>query len=123
MKSVVIYSPDFNLCYSLLMYLQAQYKVIATTNFEAVSSLICSSSADLIIIDSEPTPELKTKCEEYKKCNAAVPLILTYVFNNKIKDSELMIKSSVNEIFYKPFDLNEITLKISSLLHIDKISA
>jgi len=98
------------------MYLQTQYKVVATTDLEVVSSLICGHSADLVIMDTEPTTEVQNKCEQFKKCRADVPLILTYVFNNKVKESENRIKRFVNEIFYKPFDLNEISLKIPSLL-------
>jgi len=116
MKYVVIYSPDFSLCYSLLMYLQTQYKVVATTDLEVVSSLITNHSADLVIMDTEPTAEVQIKCEQFKKCRADIPLILTYVFNNRVKDSENRIKRFVNEIFYKPFDLNELSLRIPSLL-------
>lgn len=116
MKKIVIYSPDFSLCYSLLMFLQTQYKVIATTDMEVVSSLICSGSADLVIMDTEPDSDVLIKCEQFKKCKSHVPLILTYVFNNRVKEPEGQIKKFVNEIFYKPFDLNEISSKIPSLL-------
>lgn len=116
MKNIVIYSPDFSLCYSLLMYLQTQYKVVATTDLEVVQSLICSKSADLVILDSEPSSDVQIKCEQFKKCRSEVPVILTYVFNNRIKDFETTIKKYVNEIFYKPFDLNEISARISTLL-------
>jgi DNA-binding response OmpR family regulator len=98
------------------MYLQTQYKVVATTDMEVVSSLICSGSADLVIMDTEPDPNLLTKCEQFKKCKADVPLILTYVFNNRVREPEEKIKKFVNEIFYKPFDLNEISSKIPDLL-------
>jgi len=116
MKNIVIYSPDFSLCYSLLMYLQTQYKVVATTDMEVVSSLICSGSADLVIMDTEPDANVIVKCEQFKKCKSEVPLILTYVFNDRVKESEGKIKKFINEIFYKPFDLNEISLRIPSLL-------
>lgn len=98
------------------MYLQTQYKVIATTDLEVVSSLVCSNSADLVILDTEPDGEILEVCENIKKCKVNLPLILTYVFNNKISGSENEIKKFVNEIFYKPFDLNEITSKIPVLL-------
>jgi hypothetical protein len=116
MKNIVIYSPDFSLCYSLLMYLQTHYKVVATTDMEVVSSLVCNGSADLVIMDTEPDPNVLLKCEQFKKCKADVPLILTYVFNNRVKGPEEKIKKFVNEIFYKPFDLNEISSKIPDLL-------
>ncbi len=98
------------------MYLQTQYKVVATTDMEVVSSLVCSGSADLVIMDTEPDGDILIKCEQFKKCKSEVPLILTYVYNNRVKESEGKIKKFVNEIFYKPFDLNEISLKIPSLL-------
>lgn len=98
------------------MYLQTQYKVVATTDLEVVQSLICNKSADLVILDSEPSSDVQIKCEQFKKCRSEVPVILTYVFNNRIKDFETTIKKYVNEIFYKPFDLNEISARISTLL-------
>jgi len=116
MKNIVIYSPDFSLCYSLLMYLQTQYKVVATTDIEVVQSLICSRSADLVILDTEPNADIQKKCQKFKECRSEVPLILTYVFNNRIKESEGLIKKFVNEIFYKPFDLNEISSRIPFLI-------
>lgn len=116
MKRVVIYSPDFSLCYSLMMYLQTHYRVLATTDLEIVSGLICNKTADLVIIDAEPDSELIDKCEQFKKCRSEIPIILTYVFTNKSKDSESRIKKIVDEVFYKPFDLNEIASKIPELL-------
>lgn len=116
MKRVVIYSPDFSLCYSLMMYLQTHYKVIATTDMEIVSNLICNKSTDLVIMDAEPDINLVSKCEKFKKCRNDIPIILTYVFTNKSKEVESRIKQIVDEIFYKPFDLNEITSKIPELL-------
>lgn len=116
MKRVVIYSPDFSLCYSLMMYLQTYYRVIATTDLEIVSGLICNQTADLVIIDAEPDTELINKCEKFKKCRPEIPLVLTYVYTNKSKESETHIKNIVDEIFYKPFDLNELSARIPELL-------
>lgn len=98
------------------MFLQTQYKVVATTDIDVVQSLICNGSADLVILDTEPSADIQDKCEKIKKCRSEVPVILTYVFNNKVKESETSIKKFVNEIFYKPFDLNEISSRIPVLL-------
>lgn len=116
MKKVVIYSPDFSLCYSLMMYLQTNYKVIATTDLDIVSDLVRNGNADLIIIDAEPEANLIKKCEDFKKFNTDIPLILTYVYSNKSQTNEKSLKQFVDEVFYKPFDLNEITSKIPVLL-------
>lgn len=98
------------------MYLQTQYKVVATTDIEVVHSLISNHSADLVILDTEPSESIKLKCEQFKKCRSEVPLILTYVFNERVKDLEMQTKKFINEIFYKPFDLNEISSRIPILL-------
>lgn len=116
MKSVVVYSPDFSLCYSLLMFLQSHYKVVATTNLDAVSAMIRNSSADLIIIDSEPNQSIQNLINELQAIDVNTPIILTYVYNSKLSIHEESIKCKVKEIFYKPFDLNEISSRIPMLL-------
>lgn len=117
MKSVVIYSPDFSLCYSLLMFLQSHYKVVATTNLDAVSAMLKNSSADLVIIDSEPDQTIQDLVNSLKEVGYNTPIILTYVYNTKLSVSENKIKSSIKEIFYKPFDLNEISKRIPLLIN------
>ncbi len=117
MKSVVVYSPDFSLCYSLLMFLQTHYKVVATTNLDAVSALLKNSSADLVIIDSEPTELIFDLINGLKNYNNTTPIVLTYVYNKKFSASENKIKSKIKEIFYKPFDLNEISNRIPTLIN------
>lgn len=115
MKSVVVYSPDFSLCYSFLMFLQSHYKVVATTNLDAVTAMVRNSSADLVIIDSEPDQTIQEVVNDLKNINSETPIILTYVYNNKLSVLENNIKKNVKEIFYKPFDLNEISLRIPHL--------
>ena len=84
MKSVVVYSPDFSLCYSFLMFLQSHYKVVATTNLDAVTAMVRNSSADLVIIDSEPDQTIQNLVNDLKNINSETPIILTYVYNNKL---------------------------------------
>lgn len=117
MKSVVLYSPDFSLCYSMLMFLQSNYKVVATTSLDAVIAMLKNSSADLVIIDSEPTEVIFDLVNELKQFNTTTPIVLTYVYNKKFSASENKIKSKIKEIFYKPFDLNEISNRIPLLIN------
>lgn len=116
MQSVVIYSPDFSLCYSLLMFLQSHYKVVATTNIDAVSAMMKNSSVDLVIIDSEPNELIQDIVTDLNALYPDTPIVLTYVFNSKYSASEMNIKKSIREIFYKPFDLNEISNRIPFLI-------
>lgn len=100
------------------MFLQNHYKVVATTSLDAVTAMIRNSSADLVILDSEPNETIESLITEVKNINCETPIILTYVYNSKLSKVENKIKPSVKEIFYKPFDLNEISSRIPTLLNV-----
>ena len=104
------------MCFSLLMYLQNNYNVTTTTDMEVVNTLVENSDFNLLILDSEPTDKIETLCRKIKDNKSSLPIILTYVFKNQIKEVDSKIRKYVNSIFYKPFDLNEISLKLSMLL-------
>jgi DNA-binding NtrC family response regulator len=99
------------------MFLQSHYKIVATTNLDAVSAMIRNSSADLVIIDSEPNQTIQALIDDLKNIKPNIPIILTYVYNTKLSVSENKIKSYVKDIFYKPFDLNEISSRIPFLIN------
>lgn len=116
MKNVLFYSHDFNLCYSLLMYLQESYSVTATTNQKAIGAFAGSSSFDLIILDDAPGKEILELCRNLKEMKPEIPVIITYVFDKQTKDIEPSLRQYVTSIFYKPYDLNEVTMKMASLM-------
>jgi len=116
MKNIVFYSSDFNMCFSLLIYLQNNYNVTTTTDIEVVKTLVDNSDFNLLILDSEPSDKIEKLCRKIKDNKSGLPIILTYVFKNQIKDFDSKIRKYVNSIFYKPFDLNEVSLKLSMLL-------
>lgn len=116
MKRVIIYSPDFSLCYSLLVYLQTHYKIVVTTDLEMLSSFSFDENNDALFIDLEISSSLTKICENIKASYPNMPVFLTYVYNNKASKLEEKIKSFVDEIFYKPFDLNEISAKLTYFL-------
>ena len=98
------------------MYLQESYSVTATTNLKAVGSFAGSADFDLIILDDNPNTEIIGLCRELKEKRPDVPVIITYVFDKKIKDIEPSLRQYVTSIFYKPYDLNEVTMKMASLM-------
>lgn len=98
------------------MYLQESYSVTATTNLDAISRFADSSNFNLIILDDSPNSKIVELCKELNEKNPSVPLILTYVFDKKIKDIEPSLRKYVTSIFYKPYDLNEVTIKMASLM-------
>jgi DNA-binding response OmpR family regulator len=98
------------------MYLQESYSVTATTNLKAILSFAESSDFDLIVLDDTPNKNMIELCRELKGRKPGVPVIITYVFDKNIKDIEPSLRQYVTSIFYKPFDLNEVTMKMASLM-------
>ena len=98
------------------MYLQESYSVTATTNLKSVGCFAVVSDFNLIVIDENPNNEILDLCRDLKEQKPGVPVILTYVFDKKIKDIEPSLRKYVTSIFYKPYDLNEVTMKMASLM-------
>lgn len=115
MKNIAFYSTDFNMCVSLLMYLQNRYNITATTDLSVLKNIVHTSDFDLIILDTEPSVKIEDFCKEIKT-EINIPVILTYVYKNQLKDLDFTIRKYVNSIFYKPFDLNEVSMKLSALV-------
>ena len=104
------------MCFSLLMYLQDGYKITTTTDMEILKPLIQNAEFDLLILDADPSDKVEQYCREIKTINPDIPIILTYVFKNQVKEFDSKIRKYVNQIFYKPFDLTEVSSKLSSLM-------
>ncbi|OGU77266.1 MAG: hypothetical protein A2V93_10425 [Ignavibacteria bacterium RBG_16_34_14] len=115
MKKIVFYSPDFTLNISLLMYLQSNYSITTTTDIEDLKAISSSFSCDLIILDTPPSIDVETLCKQLKDYNSKTPIILLYVFDNKLKILDENIRKYVNTVFYKPFDLENVTRQLSVL--------
>jgi DNA-binding response OmpR family regulator len=97
------------------MYLQNRYNITATTDLEVLKNVIHTSEFDLVILDTEPSVKIEDFCKKIK-CEIKIPVILTYVYKNQLKDFDFNIRKYVNTIFYKPFDLNEVSMKLSALV-------
>ena len=98
------------------MFLQDKYNITTTTDLEVVKSVSKNSEIDLILMDSEPSPFVEKLCENIKSKNSNLPIILTYVYKKQFSESDKNIRKIVNSIFYKPYDLNEIAVKMNSLI-------
>lgn len=116
LKKILFYSPDFNLCLSLLVYLQDKYNITTTTDLSILEAVSENSTVDLVLMDTEPSGVIEKLCENIRVKNSEVPIILTYVYKNQFNEFEKKMKTLVNSIFYKPYDLNEIALKMNSLM-------
>lgn len=116
MKKVLFYSPDFSLCYSLLVYLQDKYNVTSSTDINVLKSLTHNSDFDLLVIDSEPDNRVEQLCSEIKDCHPDLKIILTYVYDKKMNIAENRVKKLIAGVLYKPFDLSEFGKYLPSII-------
>ncbi len=98
------------------MFFNDKYAVTTTTDFNSLSSIVKSTSFDLIIIDSEPNDKIENLCKQIYDSSNPIPIILTYVYTSKLRHIEEKLKKYVTAIFYKPFDIFEVSKKIESIL-------
>ena len=115
MKKIVFYSADFTLSISLLMYLQSNYNITTTSNIEDLKAICSSFNCDLIIIDAEPSKKMEEICKDIKSISPSIHIILVYVYDNKFKELEHNIRKYINTVFYKPFDLENVSQQLTAL--------
>mgnify|MGYP001248672471 FL=1 len=116
MKNILFVSPDLSLCASLLMYFNEKYSVTTTTNFDNVSKILQTEKFDLVVLDADLTIATEKLLKEISALPVKVPVILTYVYTVKHQGMESSIRPYVNEVFYKPFDLLEVSSKIDRMM-------
>ena len=115
MKKIILYSADFTMSFSLLMYLKDRYNITVSTDQDDLLKIIKCTDFNLVLIDMEPSDRMEKLCEEIKVVNPHVPIVLIYVYKNQNKEFDIKIRKFADTIFYKPFDLNEVTKELSSL--------
>jgi DNA-binding NtrC family response regulator len=115
MKKIILYSSDFTMSFSLLMYLKDRYNITVSMDNEDLIKIIKCTKFDLVLLDMEPSDKMEKLCEEIKTASPHVPIVLVYVYKNQNKDFDLKIRKYADFIFYKPFDLNEVTKELSIL--------
>jgi DNA-binding response OmpR family regulator len=115
-KTIVIYSPDLNFCFSLSMVFQDRCNVITTTNLGMLEKFVGIYSADLVIVDAVPTDTLISRLDELKTCKQQLPIILLYVYSAKDMSIDRVVRTHVDSVFYKPFEISAVSKRIDELL-------
>lgn len=115
-KTILIYSPDLNFCFSLSMLFQDRYNVITTTNIGMLDKLVADHSANLVMVDAVPSEKLIDRIDSLKTLNRKLPIILLYVYNSKDVALDKAIRRHVDSVFYKPFEITPVSRKIEDLL-------
>ena len=115
-KTILIYSPDLNFCFSLSMLFQNRYNVSTTTNLGMLETFLANYSADLVLIDASPTAKIVQTLEGLKELKRHLPIIMLYVYNSRDVDMDKAIRGHVDSVFYKPFDISAVSKRIEELL-------
>lgn len=115
-KTIIIYSPDLNFCFSLSMLFQDRYNVITTTNMGMLEEFVESHSADLVMIDAVPSESIIERLGRLKRTKKNLPVFILYVYNSKDVKLDRAIRDHVDSVFYKPFEISTISRRINELL-------
>lgn len=115
-KTILLYSPDLNFCFSLSMLFQDRYNVITTTNLGMLDKLVADYAANLVLVDAVPSDKLIERLEALRKLNDRLPTILLYVYNARDVELDRAIRAHVDAVFYKPFEIAPISRRIEELL-------
>lgn len=115
-KTILLYSPDLNFCFSLSMLFQDRFNVITTTNLGMLDKLVADYSADLVLVDAVPSEKLIERLGTLRALNNRLPIILLYVYNAKDVNLDRTIREHVDSVFYKPFEILPISKRIEELL-------
>lgn len=115
-RTILIYSPDLNFCFSLSMLFQDRYNVITTTNAAMLETFVTHYAANLVIVDAAPTAKMVDLLRHVKGLNKHLPIIMLYVYSPKEASLDREVRSEVDSVFYKPFDLSAMSRRISELL-------
>lgn len=115
-KTIVIYSPDLNFCFSLSMVFQDRYNVVTTTSLTTLEKSVAHYTADLLVVDADPSEKMIQRIDRLRESNRAIPVILLYVYNAREGTLDRAVRSHVDSVFYKPVEINAVSRRIDELL-------
>jgi DNA-binding NtrC family response regulator len=115
-RTILIYSPDLNFCFSLFMLFQDKYNVVTTTNPCMLETFVAHYSASLVIVDALPSRKMIERLDAVKRLNADLPIIMLYVYEQKEVGLDSEVRNYVDSVFYKPFDVAAVSRHIEELL-------
>jgi DNA-binding response OmpR family regulator len=115
-RTILIYSPDLNFCFSLSMLFQDRYSVVTTTNPGMLETFADHYAADLLIVDAIPSESMIQRLDGLRKQSAKLPVIMLYVYNAKDAALDAAIRRHVDSVIYKPFDIADMAKRVAELL-------
>jgi DNA-binding response OmpR family regulator len=105
-----------NFCFILSMLFEDRYNVVTTTDMTLLASSMGDYSADLVLVDSNPTDSLLLQFQNLRSRSARFPIILLYVYSPKTVHLDKIVRNYVDAVFYKPFEIDAVSKRIAELL-------
>ena len=115
-KTILIFSPDLNLCFSLSSLFQDRYHAVTTTNIATFERLATCFGADLAIVDEVPSDFLIGRLDALGAGRPKIPVIMLYVYNGRDVALDRAIRSRVDSVFYKPVEISVVSKRIDEIL-------
>jgi DNA-binding NarL/FixJ family response regulator len=115
-KSILIFSPDLNLCFSFSVLFQDRYHVVTTTNIATFEKLATCVGADLAIVDEIPSECLLKSLDTLGRGVPKIPVIMLYVYNKRDVTLDRAIRNRVDSVFYKPVEVSIVSKRIDEIL-------
>jgi DNA-binding response OmpR family regulator len=104
-NTMVMYSPDVDLCMSLTLYFQDKYSIVTTTDGSTLPSLVSKYQPLLVIADALPTGRLLGLFDEWKTNRPGMRVMLLRVSRYEDRQREAAINKSIDFVVYKPIDI------------------
>jgi DNA-binding NtrC family response regulator len=118
MRTIVMYSPDVDLCMSLTLYFQDRYIVVTTTDGNTLPSLIETHVPSLVIVDALPTSWLLQLFDVWKEHHPEMRVMLFRVWRYEDRKREAAIHKSIDYVVYKPIDIDFVAHIVHELFEV-----
>jgi DNA-binding NtrC family response regulator len=115
LRTIVMYSPDVDLCMSLTLYFQDKYVVVTTTDGNTLPSLIDIHHPALVIVDALPTTWILQLFDTWKVQHPELRVMLFRVWRYEDRKREAIIHKSIDYVVYKPIDIDFVARIVSEL--------
>jgi DNA-binding response OmpR family regulator len=117
-KTIVMYSPDVDLCMSLTLYFQDKYAIVTTTDGNTLPGLVETYHPSLVIADALPTSWILELFDTWKQAHPEIRVMLFRVWRYDDRKREAAIHKSIDYVVYKPIDIDFVAHIVSGLFEV-----
>jgi DNA-binding NtrC family response regulator len=117
-KRVLVFSPDADLARFLLMNLEDKFQIIREHRLDQFERTIQDISPDLVLVDLYTFPvDIIKQLDIVRRRAVMVPVIALRAYMTLTPEINKSIDDLVDNIFYKPADVDLISQAIEDLLN------